>query len=153
MSTKGLWIVIAIIIAGVVTWLVMRGQPAVAPGTTNTGNVTNTNSEPARSFTTGEQSTNSTSLTATVTITAAGLSPTTVTVKAGARVTFRNQDSSTHQISSDPHPTHTDLPGFDQLVAAGGDYSFTFRQAGSWGFHDHLRPTDSRFQGTVVVQP
>jgi hypothetical protein len=50
-------------------------------------------------------------------------------------------------IASDPHPTHTDLSGFDALGAR-SSYSYTFNQTGEWGFHNHLRATDT---GTIIV--
>ena len=53
-------------------------------------------------------------------------------------------------VASDVHPTHDELPGFDQLegVEAGNDYSFTFEEVGEWTYHNHLVPTDT---GTIVV--
>src|SRR5688572_11956655 len=48
---------------------------------------------------------------ATITITATGASPRDVTISAGGRITWINQDSVPHQPSSDPHPLHTDCPG------------------------------------------
>jgi len=84
-------------------------------------------------------------------ITASGFSPDSVSVASGTVVTFKNMDSKTHQPASDPHPTHTDLPGFDSTpgIKPGGSYSFTFVKVGTWGFHDHLFPT---FTGSVTVQ-
>ncbi len=80
-----------------------------------------------------------------------GFSPTTLTVKKGTAVKFVNKSGSTMSVASNPHPTHTDYPGFDQFKsdARGKDeYSFTFTKVGSWGFHNHAKPSDG---GTVVV--
>lgn len=79
-----------------------------------------------------------------------GFSPATITVKKGTSVTFVNNSSAPMWVASNPHPTHTDLPGFDQLSAAdnGGTYSYTFQKTGSWGYHNHRSPGDT---GTVVV--
>lgn len=78
--------------------------------------------------------------------------PSTVTINAGDTVAFKNTGSSASVWpASDPHPTHTDYPGFDALkgIAPGGTYSFTFTKTGSWGYHNHLNPAQ---QGTIVVQ-
>lgn len=75
-----------------------------------------------------------------ITITSAGYSPSNITVKSGTKVIFQNNDTKGHWPASNPHPTHTDLPGFDALKAipAGGSYSYTFTKVGIWGYHDHL---------------
>lgn len=80
-----------------------------------------------------------------------GFSPATITVKKGTTVKFVDKSGVPMSIASNPHPTHTDYPGFDQGKSdAKGkeDYSFTFDKVGTWGFHDHLRPSNG---GTVVV--
>lgn len=50
-------------------------------------------------------------------------------------------------VASDPHPIHTDLPGFDPRKVQ-ESFSFTFDRVGEWGFHNHLRPSDT---GTIIV--
>jgi len=85
-------------------------------------------------------------------MTASGFSPANITVKQGTTVTFKNMDTLPHRPSSDPHPTHTDLPDFDskQPVAAGGSYTYTFTKVGTWSYHDHFNPS---MRGSVVVTP
>lgn len=87
----------------------------------------------------------------TVTYANTGFSPTTITVKVGDTVTFKNTSTKMMQVASAPHPTHTAYSGFDAKAgtAAGGSYMFTFTKAGSWSYHNHLNPTDT---GTVVVE-
>ncbi len=88
--------------------------------------------------------------TAVVTYTDAGFSPSQVAIKQGQWVMFKNESSEAMWVASDPHPFHTDLPGFDAKtsVAAGGDWSFMFSKTGTWTFHNHLHPS---FKGSVVV--
>lgn len=88
---------------------------------------------------------------AEVSITAREFSPQTVTIKVGGTVTWTNNDSVVHQPASDPHPTHTNLPGFDALggVQTGKTFQFTFTRAGTFTYHDH--PFTSR-TGKVVVE-
>lgn len=78
----------------------------------------------------------------TVTYTDTGFTPATLTVKVGTVVTFMNQSSLDMWVASDPHPTHTDLPGFDekQAVSNGVSYTYTFQKVGTWGYHDHKNP-------------
>ena len=121
---------------------------------TNASISTNTaiisNSSTTGSFTTG--STNTSNATAQMIITASGLQTSTMAVAVGTTVRFINNDQVSHQIASNPHPIHTDLPGFEGLIITGGEYSFTFDRVGNWGFHDYLNPTNIKFQGTIIVQ-
>jgi len=76
--------------------------------------------------------------------------PPSLTVKAGTTVTWTNQGSAPHQIASDPHPTHTDLPGLQSAVlSTSQSYSFTFTKKGIWGYHCHLHPA---MTGTIIVE-
>jgi plastocyanin len=75
--------------------------------------------------------------------------PQTITIKKGESVTWINEDSTPHDVASDPHPTHTILPGLRSgTLQNGQSYSFTFEQTGSWGYHCHIHPS---MTGTVVV--
>ncbi|MGE3178865.1 MAG: hypothetical protein AB7O32_15450 [Vicinamibacterales bacterium] len=91
----------------------------------------------------------------TITITSSGVSPTTLTVARGTQVTFVNQDSRTHEMASDPHPTHTECP---ELNAVGFLAVGARRQTGNLntvmtcGFHDHNLPQNTSLQGRIVVQ-
>lgn len=93
---------------------------------------------------------------ATVTITAAGVSPATVTVAAGQTVTFINNDTRSHEIGSNPHPNHGSCPSIETGVSllATGQTKITraFANAGTCQYHDHLDDSNTRFQGTIVVQ-
>jgi plastocyanin len=92
---------------------------------------------------------------ATITITANGVSPRSVTVSLGSRVTFVNNDSRSHDMSSNPHPDHTDCPPINQvgLLQPGQTRtSGNFTVARTCGFHDHNLPTNTTLQGTIVIQ-
>jgi len=99
----------------------------------------------------------------TVTITAEGFSPKTLTITEGTTVTFTNGDSNNHWPASAMHPTHTVYPGSD-IKKCGSDetifdackglgqgelFSFTFNEKGSWKYHDHLSVSST---GTIVVE-
>jgi plastocyanin len=93
--------------------------------------------------------------TTTVTITASGVSPNSVTVAAGSRVTFVNNDSRPHEPASDPHPTHGSCPPLDQIgfIAAGQSRtSGNLNTPGTCSYHDHLNPGTASLNGTIRVQ-
>jgi plastocyanin len=91
---------------------------------------------------------------ATITITAAGVSPASVTINAGGRITFINNDSVAHQPSSDPHPAHTDCPGLNVSIINPNQQvtSGALNTRRTCGFHDHLNDTVASQRGTVIVQ-
>ena len=97
----------------------------------------------------------STSDSATITITNAGVvSPSTVTIRQGGRVTFVNNDTNSHDMASDPHPTHQDCPPMDQvgfLTAGQSRTSGNFNTVRTCGFHDHNRPDVTGLQGRITI--
>ncbi|MEK7501116.1 MAG: cupredoxin domain-containing protein [Patescibacteria group bacterium] len=124
-------VVIIIVLVAVGVWFFSRGNRLGSPEPVNVA-------RPAGSE-------------AVVTYTDSGYSPAEVRVKAGTKVIFENQSADLMWPASAVHPTHLELPGFDALsgVATGQSYAFTFSQAGTWRYHNHLRPTHS---GTVIVE-
>ncbi len=92
---------------------------------------------------------------ATITIGANGVaSPSTVTITQGGRVTFVNNDSRSHDMSSDPHPSHEDCPPIDQvgfLQAGQSKTSGNLNTVRVCGFHDHNLPTSAGLQGRITV--
>lgn len=76
--------------------------------------------------------------------------PVIISIKKGTRVTWKNMDSISHQIISDPHPGHTDLErlysetlNFEQI------YSYTFDKEGVFGYHSEQNPD---IIGKVIVK-
>ena len=93
--------------------------------------------------------------TTTITITSAGVNPQRITVAAGARVTFMNNDSSTHEMNSDPHPTHGDCPAIDDigfLTPGQSKQTGNLTVTRTCGYHDHNRPDVTSLQGQIIVQ-
>ena len=97
--------------------------------------------------------------TTTITRTDKGFSPSQITIKKGDTVTFVNASADPMWPASNPHPAHSGYPttggcissAFDACtsIMPGASWSFTFEDAGTWGFHDHLSP---QFSGTITVQ-
>jgi plastocyanin len=91
----------------------------------------------------------------TITITSSGASPRSITVPVGSRVTFVNNDSRAHDMSSDPHPSHENCPplndvGFLQPGQSRATGNLT--TARTCGFHDHNQPSETSLQGTITIQ-
>jgi|GEM_PF-236200 len=98
---------------------------------------------------------------ATVTYSASGYSPSSVTVKKGGTVTFVDQGTGKMWTASASHPTHTVYAGttlaehcgdatdtsFDQCKNS-SQYSFSFDKTGTWRYHNH---SQSSHYGSVTV--
>jgi plastocyanin len=92
---------------------------------------------------------------ATITIANGAVSPSQVTVGVGQSVRFVNSDGRSHDVSSDPHPTHTNCPSIANVGAiASGQTKDTqgFSGAGSCGFHDHNDPDNNALKGRITIQ-
>jgi plastocyanin len=90
-----------------------------------------------------------------VTLTPAGVSPVELTVAAGSRVTFVNNDARPHNMTSDPHPDHTDCPALNQAgLLAPGQRRETGNlvEVRTCGYHDHDNDQDNRWKGRLVVR-
>lgn len=91
----------------------------------------------------------------TITISNNAVCPPNITVARGTQVTFVNQDSRRHEMTSDPHPEHTDCIEINQV---GNLEVGQRRQTGNLntvrrcGFHDHLQPQVTALQGSITIQ-
>lgn len=87
---------------------------------------------------------------AQVTITSSGFMPATIRVKVGQAVIWTNNDTQGHQVASDPYPTDNTLPGLnsEQKIEPGQSYSYIFKTADTYTYHDNLNPS---VKGTVIV--
>jgi plastocyanin len=91
----------------------------------------------------------------TITITSSGVSPKSLTVPAGTQVTFVNNDTSPHDMSSDPHPEHTTCPEINTVgfITPGQTrQTSALRTVRTCGFHDHNQPSNSSLAGSIVIQ-
>jgi len=93
--------------------------------------------------------------TTTVTITASGASPRNIAVNVGSRVLFVNNDTRSHNMTSDPHPDHNDCPDLNQVGFLSPGQS---RETGNLvaartcGFHDHDSPSTGSLTGQIVIR-
>ncbi len=92
----------------------------------------------------------------TITISAAGVvSPKALTVAAGTRVTFVNNNTRAHEMDSDPHPEHTDCPELNQVgFLSPGQTKQTgnLNTRRTCGYHDHNQNSNTNLQGTITIQ-
>jgi hypothetical protein len=89
-----------------------------------------------------------------ITISNNAVCPQNVTVPRGTQVTFVNQDSVTHEMTSDPHPEHTDCVEINQvgnLVAGQTRLTGNLNTPRRCGFHDHLRDQVQALRGSITI--
>ena len=83
-----------------------------------------------------------------------GFYPPEITIKKGTRVVWVNKSGRPFWPASDLHPTHELYSEFDpkEPILDGQAWAFTFERAGTWSYHDHLRP-NKRGVIKVIVEP
>src|SRR5690349_14938965 len=79
-----------------------------------------------------------------VDITAAGFTPSKLTVDYGDTVTWTNKDNANHQVLADQLAFPTSA-----VLAQNQTYSYTFTKSGSFGYRDAL---NTNRRGTIVVR-
>lgn len=92
---------------------------------------------------------------ATITIANNAVSPGEVRITVGQSVTFVNNDNRPREISSDPHPVHTDCPAINAstpLQPGQTRVTTAFTAARTCGFHDHLDPDNAAVRGRIIIQ-
>ena len=88
---------------------------------------------------------------ASVSITKEGFVPATIQIKKGSQVTWTNNDTSPHQVVTDPHPSHTNLKSLNSdSLSQGESFTFTFEKTGTFGYHDEMNPL--KIKGSVIVK-
>jgi plastocyanin len=80
-----------------------------------------------------------------------GFHPNNLTIKEGDTVVFTTKNEGPFWPASNVHPTHTVYPDFDpkKPIPAGESWSYTFKEAGSYKFHDHIVST---YEGEIIVE-
>ena len=91
----------------------------------------------------------------TFTITAAGVTPKELMVAPGTRVLFLNSDNRRHEMTSDPHPEHTDCTEINSVGALSpgqGRETGNLVDVRTCGFHDHGEPDNSGLKGRIIIR-
>ena len=93
---------------------------------------------------------------ATITIGTSGtVSPASVTIAPGGRVTFVNNDTRVHDMSSDPHPEHSECPAINDvgfLQAGQSKLTWNLNTVRTCSFHDHNQPGNAGLLGRIIIQ-
>ena len=85
----------------------------------------------------------------TIEITSNGFNPSSMIIDGGDTITFKNFDTKSHDIESNPHPIHNqNLEMNLGIISPGQEKSVTLNGQGSYGYHDHL---DSTKTGQIIV--
>lgn len=85
-----------------------------------------------------------------ITYSDSGFSPSSVKVKVGEKVEFKNTSSESVQVNSVVHPTHQLYPELNVgTIASGGSKSVTLTTIGTKKYHNHLSPGQT---GEIVVE-
>lgn len=86
----------------------------------------------------------------TVTLSASGFEPATITVKKGDKVVWVNKSGDSATVDSDNHPTHLLYPPLNMgTFDDGAKHELVFDKAGTYTYHDHFHPSR---RGKVVVE-
>ena len=91
----------------------------------------------------------------TVTITSTGVSPRNLLIDLGTRVLFVNNDTRSHNMTSDPHPDHNDCPDLNQvgfLLPGQSRETGNLVELRTCGFHDHDNPSQANLTGQIVTR-
>ncbi len=90
----------------------------------------------------------------TITVSSTGVSPKQLTVPQGTRVLFTDSDTRTREMTSDPHPEHTDCVEINNVgFISPGQTKETgnLNIVKTCGYHDHGNPDDARFKGQIII--
>lgn len=84
------------------------------------------------------------------TLTSDGFSPSNLTIRAGSSVTWTNKSGKIATVDSGPHPLHTVYSPLNLgSFADGSTLTLTFDKPGTYGYHNHLNPSEG---GTIIVE-
>ena len=92
---------------------------------------------------------------ATITIADGRVTPASVTINVGQSVTFINNNGRGHNVTSDPHPNHTDCPAINAVGnMTNGQTRLTnaLTTARTCGFHNHDDPDNANFRGSIIIR-
>lgn len=148
-SSNIIWAIIGIIvIVGIVVYAARaRNNTAVNPTispTTESGFVESPLPGGTESPTTGISA-------ATISYGGNSFTPSSSAITTGSQVTFTNNSTKNVQVNSNPHPIHTDNPELNiGLIKSGESKTATLTKVGTFGFHNHLNPSE---KAAITIQP
>ena len=156
-----LWALVAVVLfgGGYLLWTGSAKAPTVVESDVNSETSPNTDVDKDEDTAGIEDN-----FAASIAYSSEGFSPSTVTIKKGQTVRFLNTSNENTWPASAVHPRHQAYPGSDIKKCGGGEqglifdacrglipgemWDFTFTQAGTWKYHDHLHASKT---GSVTV--
>lgn len=139
---RGIVTLAVVVVIAIAAWLLFANGNSSNDNQTNNSD-TAANQTPAASNNSGTNSIQSESA-GKITIANMAFSPSQITVNKGDTVTWTNNDSMAHTVTSD---TGSELDSGD--IQPGSTYSHTFNTAGSFQYHCSIHPS---MRGTIVVK-
>lgn len=135
---------VAVIVIIVIAWIAFGGKND--NGTSNNQQTGNTDQQANHSqdSSNSAQSSAKPASTNQVTINNFAFGPADITVKKGTKVTWTNQDSTSHTVTETDGKTGPD----SKTLSNGQSYSFTYNNTGSFSYHCSIHP---EMTGTVTV--
>ncbi|HJP96569.1 MAG TPA: hypothetical protein VJ843_04315 [Candidatus Saccharimonadales bacterium] len=135
--------VAVVVIAGGAIYVQNHGKHKNDTTSTGSSSSSSSNNDTAKT-------TDSTTAAMTITYDGSSFSMSPSSIKSGENVKIVNSSSSELDFDSDPHPTHTDNPELNVgSIAAGESKTITLTTKGTWGFHNHLDPSQ---HGNLTVE-
>lgn len=133
-------VVLVVIIAGGAIWLSRRNTHS------SNNNTSSSTIPPSQGANTGVTQ----SVAATITYDGSNFSPQLTTVKSGNTVKITNNSQQEISFNSNPHPVHTDDTDLNVgTVEPGQSKTFAVTKKGSFGYHNHLDPSQT---GNITIQ-
>jgi len=131
--------VVVLVIIAVAGFFIIEGRSSQP----TTSQIQNTPTNEVPTMATTEATTSAPSTQNTVSIENFSFNPGEITVKAGTEVTWTNNDSTIHTVTSDTNAFQSGN------IAPGATFKFTFSQAGTFSYHCSIH---SSMTGKVIVQ-
>jgi plastocyanin len=137
----------ALVTVIIVILLIVGGVVALTHKSSyNTNNTPSTNGYSQNSSNNSATSNSQTPAAGSVEIKNMMFTPSQITVQKGAKVTWTNNDTTTHTVVDDLSNVGGPASGD---IAPGSTYSFTFTKTGSFQYHCKIHPS---MRGTIVVK-
>ncbi len=92
---------------------------------------------------------------AIITIGVAGVSPKQLEASLGTQVIFINNSTRPREMTSDPHPEHTDCTAINSvgfILPGQRKETANLVRARTCGYHDHGDPDNTALKGSIVVR-
>jgi plastocyanin len=144
---KGITAIVVVVIIAIAAWYIFGNKNSNNSSLYGNNNGSSSTQTPANNNNTSNNSSASNTQPETtnkVTIANMAFTPPQITVNKGDTVTWANNDSIAHTVTSD---TGSELGSGD--IQPGSTYSHTFNTAGSFQYHCSIHPS---MRGTIVVK-